>query len=54
MVDRCNYNETEIPNDVVKCLCTQIRAMVKEMRVECSDLLCQIKQIPDSTVVQMI
>jgi hypothetical protein len=56
IVDKCNMTpeDSAEANEVVKCLCTQIRAMVKEMRVECADLLCSIKHIADATVVQMI
>ena len=53
IVDRSNRDPTLV-NDAVKQLCTQIRAMVKGMRIFCAGLLQELKQIPEPTVVQMI
>ena len=41
----------ELVNDAVRQLCSQIRAMDKEMRIFSAELLQELSPIPESTVV---
>ena len=67
MVKRCNYlaslgpdattaiSKEEAANELVRVLCVEIRAMDKDMRIFCADLLTQIDEcVPTQTVVQMM
>lgn len=58
IADRCNLLNarnlpviTEIVNQAVNSMCIQIRAMDKDMRIFCADLMCTLDFIPESTVV---
>jgi hypothetical protein len=64
MVKRCIYlaslsadvqtmiTKEEAANDLVRVLCVEIRAMDKDMRIFCADLLTQIDEcVPTQTVV---
>lgn len=64
MVKRCIYLASlnadvqttiikeEAANDLVRVLCVEIRAMDKDMRIFCADLLTQIDEcVPTQTVV---
>lgn len=44
----------ELVNDAVKLLCSQIRAMDKDMRIFSADLLQTLPLLPESTVAQML
>lgn len=45
----------EAANELVKVLCIEIRAMDKDMRIFCADLLTKIDEcVPTQTVVQMM
>jgi hypothetical protein len=50
IVDKCNREPGTI-NDAVKLLCTQIRAMVKDMRIFSAGLLQELILIPEPTVI---
>ena len=64
MVQRCIYlaadpsqlaASNEAANDLVRVICSEIRAMHKEMRIFCAGLLTQIDQcVPTATVIQMM
>lgn len=45
------YDLNEVVNEAVRSFCTQIRAMDKEMRIFCAELLTKLQGIPESTVV---
>lgn len=45
----------EAANDLVRVICSEIRAMHKGMRILCAGLLTQIDQcVPTTTVIQMM
>jgi hypothetical protein len=44
----------DIVNDAVTALCIQIRAMDKDMRIFCAELLQELHGIPESSIVQML
>ena len=64
MVQRCVHlaadpsqlaASNEAANDLVRVICSEIRAMHKEMRIFCAGLLTQIDQcVPTPTVIQMM
>ena len=45
------FDTADVVNDAVTALCTQIRAMDKEMRIFCADLLQELDGIPESSIV---
>jgi hypothetical protein len=64
MVERCIHlakdsNQqavsNEAANDLVRVICSEIRAMQKDMRIFCAGLLTQIDMcVPTATVIQMM
>lgn len=48
------FEITDVVNEAVTALCTQIRAMDKPMRIYCAELLQQLKGIPESSIIQML
>jgi hypothetical protein len=52
---QATISSNDAANDLVRVLCTEIRAMHKEMRIFCAGLLTQIDQcVPTQTVIQMM
>ena len=54
-VPQTSISSNDAANDMVRVLCTEIRAMHKDMRIFCAGLLTQIDQcVPTQTVIQMM
>lgn len=45
------FDMNDIVNDAVTALCTQIRAMDKDMRIYCADLMQDLQGIPEASIV---